>query len=66
MCVPNLQHLSVHSVTDNMSVIYCRIAILETDVQTIGRARSTYVYNVTLRRVGVTIFAMKSNKHYVF
>jgi len=56
----------VHSVTDNMSVIYCRIAILETDVQTIGRARSTYVYNVTLRRVGVTIFAMKSNKHYVF
>jgi hypothetical protein len=66
VCVPNLQQLSVHLVTDNMSVINCTVAILEADVQTLGRTRSTYVYNVTLIRVGVTIVAMKSNKHYVF
>jgi len=66
VCVPNLQHLAVHSVTGNGSVINCTIAVLEVrvDVQTLGRKRSTC--NVTLRRVGVTIVAMKSNKHYVF
>jgi len=66
VCVPNLQHLAVRSVTGNESVINCTIAVLElrVDVQTLDRKRSTY--NVTLRRVGVTIVEMKSNKHYVF
>jgi len=45
-------------------VIDCTIVVLEVDEQTLGRKRSRY--NVILTRVGVTIVAVKSNKHYVF
>jgi len=44
--------------------LYSTIVVLEVDVQTLGRKRSTY--NVILTHVGVTIVVVKSNKHYVF